>query len=47
VTSGSALTQGDDAFVVFLEQTVTGVEHSKNVEYVSDFDTVAIARKKG
>jgi hypothetical protein len=47
VTSGSNLTQGDNAHVVFIEETATGATVSNTVQYVSDIPIVYKARLKG
>jgi hypothetical protein len=47
ITGAVALTQGEDCFVVFIEEESTGATVSNNVQYVADITTVTVARKKG
>lgn len=47
ITGGSDLTQGDDSFVVFVEEETTGSSASNTIQYISDIECVTIARKKG
>ena len=47
VTSGSDLTAGDDAHVVFIEETVSGTSVSNTMQYVSDIPIFFVARLKG
>jgi hypothetical protein len=47
VTSCTALTSNDDAFVVFIEQASGGASTSNSVIYVSDTPLIIKVRKKG
>lgn len=47
ITGGSGLTQGEDSFVVPIEEEATGSTVSNNLQYIGDINCVTLARKKG
>ena len=47
ITGGSGLTQGDDSFVVPIEEEAAGASLSNNLQYIGDFPLVIRARLKG
>lgn len=47
VTGGTALTQNDDLFVAWAEETAAGGVVSNTIQYIGDVDLVSVARKKG
>ncbi len=47
VTGLVALTQGDDAFVAWVEETAAGATISNTIQFIGNVELVGIARKKG
>lgn len=47
ITSGTALTQGDDCYAAWIEEEATGSVISNSVQFIGNVETIGIARKKG